>query len=73
MASSRNVLRSGRRLIAALALAFTLAFGLMPASAVGQASRGGSAAVRFGRPAARRGSAGAEAGSGTAMGFELAH
>lgn len=38
MSSSRNVLRSGRRLIAALALAFTLACGLMPASALGQAS-----------------------------------
>lgn len=39
MSSSRNDLRCGRRrLIAALALAFTLACGLMPASAFGQAS-----------------------------------
>jgi hypothetical protein len=38
MSSSRSVLRSGRRLIAALALAFTLGCGLMPAPAFGQAS-----------------------------------
>jgi hypothetical protein len=38
MSNSRSGLRSGRRLIAALALAFALACGLMPASAAGQAS-----------------------------------
>ena len=38
MSSSRNGLRSGRRLIAALALALALGCGLMPASAADQAS-----------------------------------
>jgi hypothetical protein len=38
MSSSRSGLRAGRRLIAALALAFALVCGLMPAPAAGQAS-----------------------------------
>ena len=38
MSSRRSGLRSGRRLLSALALAFALAYGLLPASAAGQAS-----------------------------------